>query len=54
MGEGFAALALPALVGGRYRLQVPIGRGGSAAVYRALDEVLGREVAVKIFHPEIT
>lgn len=54
MGEGFAALALPTLVGGRYRLQALIGRGGSAAVYRGQDEVLGRDVAVKIFHPEIT
>ena len=54
MGESFAALALPALVDGRYRLQALIGRGGSAAVYRGQDEVLGREVAVKIFHPEIT
>ncbi|MCG2624212.1 serine/threonine protein kinase [Arthrobacter sp. I2-34] len=54
MGEGFSALALPTLIGGRYRLQELIGRGGSAAVYQGQDEVLGRDVAVKIFHPEIT
>ncbi|WP_411376274.1 protein kinase domain-containing protein [Arthrobacter sp. MPF02] len=33
----------------RYRLQELIGRGASAAVYRAVDEVLSREVALKVF-----
>jgi serine/threonine protein kinase len=34
---------------GRYRVQELLGRGGAAAVYRATDEVLERDVAVKIF-----
>ncbi|MFD1212635.1 serine/threonine-protein kinase [Arthrobacter sp. GCM10027362] len=54
MGESFSGQTLPALVGGRYRLQELIGRGGSAAVYKGQDEVLGRDVAVKIFRSEIT
>ncbi len=36
------------LLGGRYRVTGRIGRGGMGVVCRAVDEVLGREVAVKV------
>jgi hypothetical protein len=40
----------PSTVGaGRYTLGDLIGRGGAAEVYRARDELLGRDVAVKLF-----
>ncbi|HEU4336183.1 MAG TPA: serine/threonine-protein kinase [Nocardioides sp.] len=35
------------MIAGRYRLEKQIGRGGSGTVHLAVDEVLGRQVAIK-------
>ncbi|MBB2941662.1 serine/threonine-protein kinase [Actinoplanes lutulentus] len=38
-------------IDGRYRITGRVARGGMATVYRATDERLGRDVALKIIHP---
>ena len=45
--------ALGTVIGGRYRLEQEIGRGGMSTVYRAFDTVLERPVAIKLMHREI-
>jgi serine/threonine protein kinase len=48
-----AGLRPGAVVAG-YRLEERIGRGGMAEVFRAVDERLGRRVALKILSPGLT
>ncbi|MEO5679203.1 MAG: serine/threonine-protein kinase, partial [Acidimicrobiales bacterium] len=57
MTSGSSAPSSPDLrgriLGGRYRLIAPLGGGASAAVFAAEDEVLCRQVAVKVLHPAL-
>lgn len=44
---------LAAALGERFELGEPIGAGGFAAVFRAHDPVLHRDVAIKVLNPEL-
>lgn len=40
------------VLGGRYQIQDKVGSGGMAAVFRGIDSVLGRTVAIKVMLPQ--
>src|ERR1700746_263336 len=46
-------IVLGRLLGGRYRLDAPIGDGGGSPASRAFDTVLERPVAIKLMRSEI-
>jgi hypothetical protein len=42
------------LINGRYRLIAPLGEGGMATIWRAVDEQLDREVAIKLLREQFS
>ena len=49
-----SASLLGTTLSGRYRLEARIGSGGMSTVYRAVDETLQRNVAIKLMHREFS
>ncbi len=49
-----SASLLGTTLSGRYRLEARIGTGGMSTVYRAVDETLQRNVAIKLMNREVS
>ena len=45
---------LGTILNSRYRLEARIGSGGMSTVYRASDETLQRQVAIKLMNREVS
>src|SRR6266487_5079171 len=52
-GAGALVSVIESTVDGRYQVITRIASGGMGEVYRAHDAVLGREVALKVLHPQL-
>jgi serine/threonine protein kinase/tetratricopeptide (TPR) repeat protein/DNA polymerase III delta prime subunit len=53
--EGEAArMRAGTVIDGRFELEVPLGKGGMGEVWRARQNPLGREVALKLLRPEFS
>ena len=39
---------------GNYKIEAKLGEGGMGAVYKGVDTMLDREVAIKVLRPELT
>ena len=50
---GAGPITVGAVVAGRYRVTARLGAGGMATIYRAVDESLERDVAIKVLHPHL-
>ena len=50
---GVEPITVGALVAGRYRVTARLGAGGMAVIYRAVDESLERDVAIKVLHAHL-
>jgi len=52
MADGNGDLTERAMLAGRYRIEEELGRGGMAKVFKGMDTVLGRPVAIKVLAPQ--
>jgi hypothetical protein len=52
-GAPLSRSTVPRVLSGRYRLERRLGRGGMGTVYRALDTLLERHVAVKVVREDL-
>jgi serine/threonine protein kinase len=54
MPETDADPLIGSVVGERYRVIAPLGRGGMGAVYRVEHTMMKKELAMKLLHPELS